>query len=47
MFLEAESPNHQHFSCWNIATVASRKGSSEVIMETRDKKYVHIPCLEI
>lgn len=47
MFLEAENPYHQHLSCWNIVTVASRKGSSEVIMETRDGKYVHIQYLEM
>lgn len=45
MFLEADDLNHQHLSCWNIATVANRKGSSEVIMEIRDGNYVSTHAL--
>lgn len=47
VFLEAENLNHQHLSCWNIAIVVSRKGSCELIMETRDWKYASAPCLVI
>lgn len=47
MISAAENPNYQNFSSWNIDTVAIRKGSFEVIMETRDGKYVCIPCFEM
>lgn len=45
VFLEAENLNHQHLSCWNIAIIASTKGSSELIMEARNWKYASVPCL--
>lgn len=47
MISAAENPNYQNFFSWNIDTVAIRKGSFEVIMETRDGKYVCIPCFEM